>query len=369
MTEAKPLHLPDLYIEGFRGIDKLTIPRLGRVTLLAGKNGIGKTTVLDAVRVYAARGSHAALYELLVGNEEVSYDGEDESVPIPDVSALFYERNSRPSGCEIVIGPYSHNSRLYMDLASSSEIWEYIQGGLQSRSFEHWDTLDIQAVKVKFQSSNQIIPLGFPSDRRPRQRRSVNGSEIKCTTIGPDILDTRDVARFWDNVALYDDERLAIDSLKLIAGDDIDRIAVVGENSPGFGRKRRRLMVKLKGHRRPVPLRSLGDGAMRMFGVALALANSRDGFLLLDEAENGIHHTLQRDFWRMALQTAQANNVQVLATTHSWDCVVGFARAAIECEEAEGILYRLSRRYGDLRAVYYPEKELKIAAEQRIEVR
>ena len=95
MTEAKPLHLPDLYIEGFRGIDKLTIPRLGRVTLLAGKNGVGKTTVLDAVRLYAARGNHAALYELLVGNEEVSYDGEDESVPIPDVSALFFGRNSR----------------------------------------------------------------------------------------------------------------------------------------------------------------------------------------------------------------------------------------------------------------------------------
>ena len=103
--------------------------------------------------------------------------------------------------------------------------------------------------------------------------------------------------------------------------------------------------------------------------MALALANSRDGFLLIDEAENGIHHTLQRDFWRMVLQTAQANNVQVLATTHSSDCVAGFAQAAVECEDAEGILYRLSRRYGDLRAVDYPENELKIAAEHGIEVR
>ena len=46
------LHLDSLYISGFRGIPKLEIPRLGRVTLLAGKNGVGKTTVLDAVRMY-----------------------------------------------------------------------------------------------------------------------------------------------------------------------------------------------------------------------------------------------------------------------------------------------------------------------------
>lgn len=49
------LFLPQLLIRGFRGIAELLIPRLGRVTLLAGKNGVGKTTVLDAVRVYAAR--------------------------------------------------------------------------------------------------------------------------------------------------------------------------------------------------------------------------------------------------------------------------------------------------------------------------
>ena len=65
MSTAAPvdsdLHLPDLRIKGFRGIKDLHISRLGRVTLLAGKNGAGKTTVLEAVRVYAARGRQAAL--------------------------------------------------------------------------------------------------------------------------------------------------------------------------------------------------------------------------------------------------------------------------------------------------------------------
>ena len=59
MPEDQPnngLHLPDLTIKGFRGIKSLSLPRLGRVTLLAGKNGVGKTTLLEAVSIFASRG-------------------------------------------------------------------------------------------------------------------------------------------------------------------------------------------------------------------------------------------------------------------------------------------------------------------------
>ena len=68
------LHLRNLSIRGFLGIKDLCIGRLGRVTLLTGRNGVGKTTVLDAVRVYAARGAFPALYQLLRRREEDSWD-------------------------------------------------------------------------------------------------------------------------------------------------------------------------------------------------------------------------------------------------------------------------------------------------------
>ena len=62
-----PLHLSSLVIRGFRGIDDLTIPHLGRVTLFAGKNGVGKTTILDAIRVYAGEASRDVLSGVLRG--------------------------------------------------------------------------------------------------------------------------------------------------------------------------------------------------------------------------------------------------------------------------------------------------------------
>ncbi len=149
----------------------------------------------------------------------------------------------------------------------------------------------------------------------------------------------------------------------------MDRIAVIGNQEHSYRSRGRRVIVKLKDHPQPVPLKSLGDGAIRLFSVALALANSRDGILLIDEAENGIHHSVQSDFWRMVLRMARENNTQVLATTHSWDCVRGFAQAAADDENNEGILIRLERDDEDIQAVFYSEDELQIAAEQGIDVR
>ena len=77
---------------------------------------------------------------------------------------------------------------------------------------------------------------------------------------------------------------------------------------------------------------------MRLFAVALSLAKSSNGFLLIDEVENGIHHSVQPKFWEMVLKTAQRNNVQVIATTHSSDCAYRFGQVASQLPDIEGIL-------------------------------
>lgn len=189
--------------------------------------------------------------------------------------------------------------------------------------------------------------------------------EIKCEVLGPGVIDNPAMAKFWDGVALTDYEDQAVQALRLIYGDEIDRLAFVGLETS----YKRRAIVKMRSQKTPIPLRTLGDGAIRIFGVALALANSRDGFLLLDEAENGIHHSIQHAYWRMVLETAEKYNVQVLATTHSFDCVRGFAHA-VEDSAIKGVFFRLQKRAdGSMRAVEYSDKSFIIAADDGTEVR
>ncbi|MCY3667476.1 MAG: AAA family ATPase [Gemmatimonadetes bacterium] len=372
------LHLPSLSIKGFRGIKELSIERLGRVTLLAGKNGVGKTTILDAVQVYAARGRPSVLSELLESREEISAatDENDESIEAPDFAALFYGRNA--SGACISIGPKSDSDQLRIEWTALSDeqvsrLEEFLHGFITNGH--------TQALKIVFQDAEQVLPLfltpklatdkiGYQYVRR-LLKEAESPSPIEYHSLDPGLLSNNEIARFWDAIALTDDEDRAVQALKLILGNEVDRVAVIGDDDPrslyrGYGR---RVVVKLQGQARPVPLKSLGDGALRLFSVALAQTNSRGGFLLIDEAENGIHHSMQPDFWRMVFKTAYANNVQVIATTHSFDCVRGFAQAAVECEEVEGALVRIERKDEEMWGVEYSESDLRIAAEQRIEVR
>ena len=353
------LHLPDLRIKGFRGINDLHISRLGWVTLLAGKNGAGKTTVLEAVRVYAARGRYTDLANVLWSREEtphVSDEDGDWGDPVPRWENLFHGRIPTPK-LPISIGPSKGDSVSIQPIISSGRTLA---------------TDELVPIQVEFQGFKREYTS---RDREWRMFRSLSVSDsdpppaIQCESLGPGLPDSRQLAGFWDKVALTDDESRAVDALNLIYSDGVERVAIVGDDVGASTRQGRRPFAKLRGEPRPVPLKSLGDGAVRLFSVALALANSKDGFLLIDEAENGIHHSIQRDFWTMVLKAAHQNNVQVLATTHSWDCVAGFGMAATEIEEVDGALVRLDRYDDRIRAVEYTEDDLRVAAEQGIEVR
>ena len=388
------LHLPSLSIKGFRGIKELSIERLGRVTLLAGKNSVGKTTVLDAVQVYAERGHYKVLSDLLESRQEFAIaETEDARMHrkfVPDFAALFYGRDV--SRCtRILIGPKSDMGQLRieetpLDDEQASNIGDRLSFLFVPRGYT-------QAFKVVFQDTEQVLPWILPiqgSDAARTVERYGGSaylysysllvgaawpSPIGCQPLGPGLLSDKEIVRFWNAIALTDDEDRAMKALRLILDSDLERVAVIRDDVSEVSDEKsdvgyvQRVVAKLRGQARPVPLQSLGDGALHLAGTALALANSRDGFLLIDEVENGIHHSVQPDFWRMIFKTAHANNVQVIATTHSFDCVRGFAQAAVECEEVERALVRLEREDEEMWAVEYSERDLRIAAEQRIEVR
>lgn len=374
------LHLPDLSIRAFRGIDNLRVPRLGRVTLVVGENGIGKTTVIEAVRAYASRGSTDTLGAILAERQEFYPVYFDRSSSAINWSPLFFGRDPEQVS-ELSIGPSAADQRL---LIEADTLWmgNTLRTNLVNPGWEH-SSPATTLLRIGFGHCNLTVgnspTFDSPSLRRlpaktnqdlpkiadPEQELTA----IECLNIGPIAMDPSMVGRLWPRVVLTDSEDLILEALRLVYGSEVERIAVISLDDREDHRVRNQAVVKIKGIATPVSIQSLGDGAIRMFGVGLCLAASRNGFFTLDEAGNGLHHTVQHPFWSMVLKAAEENNVQVIATTHSWDSVCGFAEAIANSGDDKGVLVRLERHRGSLRAVEYSTKHVSVAAREGIEVR
>ena len=118
-----------------------------------------------------------------------------------------------------------------------------------------------------------------------------------------------------------------------------------------------------------LPLQSMGDGINRILTVILALVNADNGCLLIDEFENGLHYSVQEKLWTIIFELSRKLNVQIFVTTHGEDCIRGFESVLNNSCISDGKLIRLDNENGIIKQVEFDAKELKIAADQDIEIR
>ena len=111
-----------------------------------------------------------------------------------------------------------------------------------------------------------------------------------------------------------------------------------------------------------VPLQTLGAGPQRVASLATSTATAAGGILLIEEFDAGLHHSKLGDVWRTLHAIAVENDVQVFATTHSYECV---RTAAEVLGDGEPRFFRLQNG----RAVDYPPKTLDNAITAGMEVR
>jgi hypothetical protein len=362
------LLLNNLEVRSFRGFHHLKIEHLGRVNLIVGKNNVGKSALLEALRLYASKRSVITILGLLG-----VYDAEDNrqfvfSIPEERLVALkylFYGRQDVRSRLEpIQIGPIdSEAERLTINVGwhkfderGGGALWQVIpeEYGAAEKLAPYLD--------MRIEGKPIIYSLDWISSAPPFRE---DPKRILCVFRGPDGLSKREIGKLWDDVALTNLEQEILAALRTIA-PGIERLNLVADPaSPG----ERIPIVKVQGIEEPLPLNNLGDGMQRMLGIALALVNAKDGMLLIDEIENGLHYSVLPSLWQIIFRLAQRLNIQVFATSHSRDCIEAFQQVADADKQTEGMLIRLESKKGEIVATLFDERELGIATREQIEVR
>jgi len=378
--------LTSFEIKNFRTFSHLRIERLGRVNLIVGKNNVGKTTLLEALHVYTAENPRV-VHENLADRDELLFSGVPGEAHL-DYGSLFHGR--QPAGHEIILGPAQGTG------AEGRLTIELVEMEREEDSDGNVDYHEITDSDVE--PEGEIVDgLGIRLDGGPGRLYQPHRPRWKYL-IEPDVayIRTEDVpsgllGRWWDSIAGTDYEREAIDSLSIVAPFKLVRL--VNDPTRQAGRVFR---VRMEGATDLVPLKSLGGGPFRLFEIATAVAylarmsashqksaqkapsdipeealGRRVKTLLIDEIENGIHHTLHAKLWRLILRLAQEYNLQVFATSHSWDCIEGFQKALEADGEADGLLIRLETKedIDKSRAVIFDRDELPIVTRESIEVR
>ncbi|KPA11061.1 hypothetical protein MHK_008723, partial [Candidatus Magnetomorum sp. HK-1] len=147
-------------------------------------------------------------------------------------------------------------------------------------------------------------------------------------------------------------------------------IALVSDVSGRLNNLNKRIpIVRIKGVKERIPIKTMGDGLTRLFHIILALVNAKNGLLLIDEFENGLHWTVLPKIWYAMIKLSKALNVQVIATTHSRDCIKGF-NENWKSNENDGSFYRLENEpENGGKIIPYTNEILSDAIESEVEVR
>lgn len=78
-----------------------------------------------------------------------------------------------------------------------------------------------------------------------------------------------------------------------------------------------------------------GDGLRHYISIICALYACENGYLFIDEIDNGIHYTQLDRLWELILTLSKKTNCQVFAITHSKEMLESFARVAKKLEERD----------------------------------
>ena len=207
------------------------------------------------------------------------------------------------------------------------------------------DNSEVVGEALLISKEHKLLLIDFDRDRSRFRPTVFDIKKLACSLIPTQFISMNDLAKEWDVIALTEGEVIVKNALRIILPEVEDLTFVVDKiNNLRNSREVRRLAkVKISGLAYPIPLASLGDGMLRILQLVLKLFSAKGGFLLIDEFENGLHYSVQEKVWRLLFELSEKLDIQIFATTHSWDCIESFAKVAMDKKDIDSVLFRVGK--------------------------
>jgi len=359
-------------INDFRGIKSCEIEDLSRVNLFIGKNNSGKSSILEAVFLLVGGVYPQSSININLGRELVHTNNND-------FRFLFYrlDYNSKIEICGTtardsyrklqIVPTESNNFEMTTTTTTASTAavngpGNKLNGSVTGLKFtlnnKEYHTSSKTYTSTIFgktdSNGNYLLSNNFPNDYSENLKVLFQFSQSKSGGL--------ETTKRLEKLLI---EKRKDDVLQVLTFLD-DRIKDIQILS--------NLVYFDIGLDQLIPSNLMGDGILKFLQIIANIEFSKDGILIIDEIDNGLHFSVLPKLWQVIFNSARIFNCQVFLTTHNAD-VIKTLESFLEDEE-KSVLQDDMRCFSVLKSqsdvvkvLKYKFENLQFVLEQNIEIR
>ena len=350
-------------IKGFKGFNHLHIPQLTRTTLVGGKNNTGKTSLLEAIFLFFDR-----INPQMVTNQFARRGvGVLPLVPETVWAPIFFDYQMEK---KISIAIKRGNSAETMEVAFNKNYIPPVvqakkagqEGHRQIRTDQKLTptyALDI-AYKTNGTKDTSHLLIGVEGLGLHVDKVQIKKGPVSIIAARSPVNPNEDAEKYGKldimgkQAEILKFLQVIEPKLKSLSSVSIGNISMI-HGDIGLSRK--------------IPLSYMGEGVAKLLSIILAIANSQEGIVLIDEFENGIHYSVMQKVWEGIGLAAKDFNCQVIATTHSYECLTAAYNGFSGNLQNDFSYLRLDKANGETTAKVFDYEMLKTAIDANMEVR
>lgn len=351
-------------VQNFRGFKDLQLNDLARVNLIAGRNNVGKTALLEALFIFINPHSPELMLRVnaIRGFRQVQIRQTVDAAIV--VNSVFREFDALRGF--IVEGNNGEDYRFTVKRVSP-ETANGITTLFDAEDIDRAASSDelAKSIPLEITDIDGEITTGWIIFQ-PNGLRYTPSSEARHPLFffSSIVRETFDVlAERHTRLINESKENLLLNALQIID----NRIISIRQTFQGGEPV---ISADMEGLNRPIPVHLMGDGMVRLLQFVLAIISAQDGVVLIDEIENGFHYSVLSDIWRYLGKIAEQYNVQIFATTHSREMIEA-AHGAFKDEKDFFRFHRLDRdkKTSEIYSTTYDEYSIVAAMNVNAEVR
>ncbi len=356
--------MESISIKNYKNLNNFCIKKFERINLFVGKNNVGKSSLIEAIYLFATKGDIHQINELLTWRgESLAYRVQEEQVledNIAALSSLYSNFDTESFFNDPIVIKENDNECLTIKLSHTPRISRHLEFEPDSTQ----ENVPLFPNSLSVSINNSVDPVNYFLDRGIMRYASSKTAQTPCGYVPLNLTEIRDLPELFDDIALSHLSPLVVEALRII-NPHIKEINFLTDRNRRSSR--RVAFVLNENSEQRVKLSSMGDGVNRILAIILTMVNCKNGIFLIDEFDSGLHYSVQRKLWEMIFNVAEKLHIQVFATTHSDDCVRSFSAIA---RHQKGSIIRLQERRGEIIATSYDDAdELDYIATSDTEVR